>query len=130
MGIRLIEEFLAKSGVSQCEHFKDTAHVVAKVAFKMFLGISAEVSQWSPDNRSFTLTFRNNPLNEYVELPPSCTGLEYSNVICGALTGALRMVRLNVSCTVTQDELKGASESAIKVTLVEVMTEKLEGYDE
>jgi hypothetical protein len=129
MGMRLIEEFLAKSGIPSCENFKDTAQAIAKVAFKMFLGISAEVSKWSADNRTFFMTFRHNPLNEFVELPASCTGLEYSNVICGAITGALRMVRLNVTCEFVQDELKG-SENEIKVTLVEILTEKLEGYEE
>ena len=53
MGIRLIEEFLAKSGVSQCENFKETAQVIAKVAFKMFLGTAATVTKWTPDNKSF-----------------------------------------------------------------------------
>merc|ERR1712228_620969 len=43
IGTRLVEEFLAKSNVVTCNTFHDTAKVIAKVAFKMFLGISADV---------------------------------------------------------------------------------------
>jgi hypothetical protein len=38
IGVRLIDEFLAKSGVNNCSNFRETADVIAKVAFKMFLG--------------------------------------------------------------------------------------------
>lgn len=31
IGIRLIDEFLAKSGVSRCVDFKETAEMIAKV---------------------------------------------------------------------------------------------------
>ncbi|RYY70466.1 hypothetical protein EON63_22575 [archaeon] len=40
-GIRLVDEFLAKSNVSNCSNFRDTADVIARVAFKMFLGTVA-----------------------------------------------------------------------------------------
>lgn len=33
IGIRLIDEFLAKSNVSRCVDFKETAEVIAKVIF-------------------------------------------------------------------------------------------------
>ncbi|KAJ8576811.1 hypothetical protein ON010_g2402 [Phytophthora cinnamomi] len=49
IGVRLVDEFLAKSGVASCQDFRDTAEVVAKVAFKMFLGINVEVSQWNAE---------------------------------------------------------------------------------
>ncbi|POM68298.1 Trafficking protein particle complex subunit 3 [Phytophthora palmivora] len=45
IGVRLVDEFLAKSGVANCQDFKETAEVVAKVAFKMFLGINVDVAQ-------------------------------------------------------------------------------------
>merc|ERR1719331_1518171 len=43
IGLRIIDEFLAKSGVSACQDFRDTAEVVAKVGLRMFLGTGAEV---------------------------------------------------------------------------------------
>ena len=41
--MRLIDEFLAKAQVGNCGNFGETAEVIAKVGFKMFLGITAEV---------------------------------------------------------------------------------------
>jgi len=40
------------------------------------------------------LTFEENPLAEFVELPEEALegGLWYSNVLCGVLKGALEMV--------------------------------------
>ena len=47
-------------------------------------------------NPSFVLTFDENPLAEFVELPEEALegGLWYSNVLCGVLRGALEMVRV------------------------------------
>ncbi|GMF34909.1 unnamed protein product [Phytophthora lilii] len=62
IGVRLVDEFLAKSGVAACQDFKDTAEVVAKVAFKMFLGINVEVSQWNAEANACSLLIYDNPL--------------------------------------------------------------------
>jgi hypothetical protein len=42
----------------------------------------------------FSLTFDDNPLAEFVELPEEALegGLWFSNVLCGVLRGALEMV--------------------------------------
>ena len=34
----------------------------------------------------------DNPLAEFVELPSSCTGLWYSNVLCGVIRAAMEQV--------------------------------------
>mmetsp|Transcript_13401 Transcript_13401/g.21462 ORF Transcript_13401/g.21462 Transcript_13401/m.21462 type:complete len:131 (+) Transcript_13401:218-610(+) len=91
IGVRLIDEFLAKSGITQCRNLKDTAHYIAKVGFKMFLGINAEVS-WSSNPRQFSIEFKGNPLIEFVELPEQFKDLDYSNILCGVLRGALYSV--------------------------------------
>ena len=44
IGIRLIDEFLAKSNVSSCLDFKETAEVIANVGFKMLFGVTASVT--------------------------------------------------------------------------------------
>merc|ERR1712032_1310329 len=47
IGVRCVDEFLSKadfaSHATQCQSLRDTAEVVAKMGFKMFLGINAEV---------------------------------------------------------------------------------------
>ncbi|KAG5460423.1 MAG: hypothetical protein BJ554DRAFT_7529 [Olpidium bornovanus] len=102
MGTRLIEDFLARSGVGRCVDFKDTAEVISKVGtlrvtpwnragrrfernrpeksnlprvgFKMFLNITPTVSNWSADGKEFSLIFEENPLAEFVELPDDTVG--------------------------------------------------------
>eukprot|EP00984_Skeletonema_dohrnii_P037193 scaffold39021_cov250-Skeletonema_dohrnii-CCMP3373.AAC.2 len=60
IGVRCVDEFLSKADVAgmglstQCNNLRDTAEVVAKVGFKMFLGVTAEVGGFSQDQRSFS----------------------------------------------------------------------------
>lgn len=60
----------------------------------MFLNITPTVSNWSSDNKEFSLIFEENPLTDFVELPDEALegGLWYSNIYCGVLRGALEMV--------------------------------------
>ncbi len=94
IGIRLIDEFLAKSGVSNCSNFKDTADVISKVAFKMFLGITPDISNWNKESNAFSLIFSENPLVEFVELPPQYQDLQYCNVLIGIIKGKIILLNL------------------------------------
>ena len=84
-----------------------------QVGFKSFLNITPNVvhgaqppassptrtsvpsGQANAPGASFSLTFDENPLAEFVELPEEALegGLWFSNVLCGVLRGALEMVR-------------------------------------
>lgn len=49
MGCRMIDDFFARQKPSQqkpCKDFHTTMNVLAKEAFKMFLGVYAEVTHW------------------------------------------------------------------------------------
>jgi hypothetical protein len=50
IGIRLIDEYLAKASTQtqaqSCSNFRETAEMIGKVAFKMFLGVTAEPVNW------------------------------------------------------------------------------------
>mmetsp|Transcript_34566 Transcript_34566/g.58550 ORF Transcript_34566/g.58550 Transcript_34566/m.58550 type:complete len:186 (+) Transcript_34566:42-599(+) len=129
IGVRLIDEFLAKSGITQCRNLKDTAHYIAKVGFKMFLGINAEVS-WSSNPRQFSIEFKGNPLIEFVELPEQFKDLDYSNILCGVLRGALYSVQMVVTTKLCRSELKGDPISEIEVMLKEVVAEKVKSDDD
>jgi hypothetical protein len=84
------------AGVTNCQNFRDTADMIAKVAFKMFLGVTADIASWNTEGTSFSLILSENPLTEFVELPPLYQNLLYSNVLCGVIKGALEMVQLQV----------------------------------
>jgi len=60
----------------------------------MFLGITPVVTNWSPAGDEFSLLIENNPLIDFVELPEGHNRLNYSNILCGALRGALEMVSI------------------------------------
>lgn len=67
-----------------------------QVGFKVFLNITPTVTNWSSDNKQFSLIFDENPLAEFVELPYDGRAQEelwYSNMLCGVIRGALEMVQ-------------------------------------
>ena len=90
IGVRLIEDFLAKSNTGTCTSFRETAEVISKVGFKVFMNVTPVVSGWSQDGKSFGLVFEENPLADFVELPDDGRAQEelwYSNVLCGLALG-------------------------------------------
>ncbi|CAA0822273.1 Transport protein particle (TRAPP) component, partial [Striga hermonthica] len=107
IGVRLVDEFLAKSNVSRCVDFRETAEVIAKVGFKMFLGVTASVTNWDSEGTTCSLILEDNPLVDFVELPDTCQGLHYCNMLSGVVRGALEMVSMKTEVTWLRDMLRG-----------------------
>jgi hypothetical protein len=66
-----------------------------QVGFKIFLNITPTVTNWTSDNKQFSLVLDENPLADFVELPDDDRAqdqLWFSNILCGVLRGALEMV--------------------------------------
>jgi len=124
IGMRLIEDFLAKTGSRRCLDFKDVAEKL-QMAFKMYFGSTPSISNWSPGNDEFSLIIDNNPLTEYVELPDSLTNLKYSNIFAGVIRGALEMVQIEVSTWFVQDFLKGDSTTELRVKFIRKLEDAL-----
>ncbi|KAM7268103.1 hypothetical protein ACFE04_010269 [Oxalis oulophora] len=124
IGIRLIDDFLAKSHVSKCIDFKETAETIAKVGFKMFLGITASVSNWDADGTCCSIILEDNPLVDFVELPDTCQGLYYCNILCGVIRGALEMVSMKTEVTWLRDMLRGDDVFELQLKLVNQIPEE------
>lgn len=124
IGTRLIDEFLAKSNVSRCVNFKETAEVIAKVGFKMFLGVTATVTNWDAEGTSCSLVLEDNPLVDFVELPDNCQGLYYCNILSGVIRGALEMVSMKTEVTWARDMLRGDDANELRVKLLKQIPEE------
>ena len=120
IGIRCVDEFLAKSNAPYCKTMAETSEILAKTAFKMFLGINADLQTHSPT--SFSILFVENPLSLFVELPDNYKDtLEYNILYCGVIRGALEMLNYKVECTFVKSPLRGDDTHEIKVDLKQVL---------
>mmetsp|Transcript_7746 Transcript_7746/g.7679 ORF Transcript_7746/g.7679 Transcript_7746/m.7679 type:complete len:193 (+) Transcript_7746:416-994(+) len=130
IGLRLIEEFVAKTGAQRCQTFKETAEIISKVGFKIFLNIQPVVANWSQDGKSFSLILVDNPLAEFVELPVTNDNkinkeLWYSQILCGVLRGALQMVQLDVDVWFVKDALRGDEQTELRLKLNKILKDEV-----
>ena len=97
--------------------------------------------------QEFSLLFPENPLAEFVELPPEAVrgGLWYSNVLAGVLRGALEMVRplhsdlahtdsfqvqIQTECFFVSDVLRGDENTELRVRLQRFLEEEAPPADD
>ncbi|KAH8601984.1 trafficking protein-like protein particle complex subunit 3 [Bisporella sp. PMI_857] len=129
IGLRLIEDYLAKSNTTKrCSNFKDTAEMIAKVGFKMFLNITPTIANWTSDSKQFSLIFEENPLADFVELPDDGRAqdeLWYSNIFCGILRGALEMVQMQVEAHFMSDVLRGNDSTEMRISLIRYIDDEM-----
>ncbi|XP_077976856.1 trafficking protein particle complex subunit 3-like isoform X2 [Glandiceps talaboti] len=129
IGVRMVEDFLARSNVGRCHDFRETADVIAK-GFKMYLGISPAITNWSPAGDEFSLLVESNPLTDFVEIPEKHGNLYYSNILCGVLRGALEMVQMEVKVWFTQDALRGDNTTEIRLKFIKRLEDALPAGEE
>ncbi|XP_032828488.1 trafficking protein particle complex subunit 3 [Petromyzon marinus] len=130
IGVRIIEDFLARSNIGRCNDFRETADVIAKTAFKIYLGVTPTVTNWSPAGDEFSLLLETNPLVDFVELPDNHSNLVYSSMLCGVLRGALEMVQMAVDVRFVQDSLKGDGSTEIRLKFLKRIEENIPAGEE
>lgn len=122
-----------------------------KVGFKIFLNITPTVTNWTADNKQFSLLFDENPLADFVELPDDGRAqdeLWFSNILCGVLRGALEMVRrmcdtqllvvmlmlsqvqMSIDAHFVSDMLRGNDITEMRVTLIRYIEDEMPPDDE
>ena len=134
IGIRLIDDFLAKSCIDPPKTLEEAINIITNNALSFYLNAGAKWELIKNDNNmmdsnqqnEYRIYFNENVLNEYVELPDKFKGLWYSNMICGVIRGALEAINIKVECKYTKDTLKGNETNEIRVKLIEIIEEKLQ----
>ena len=134
IGIRLIDDFLAKSCIDPPKTFEEAINIITYNALSFYLNAGAKCELIKSENNmmdsnqqyEYRIYFNENPLNDYVELPEKFKGLWYSNMICGVIRGALEAINIKVECKYNKDTLKGNETNEIRVKLIEIIEEKLQ----
>jgi len=124
IGIRLIEDFLARTNFPRCHDMRDAADKIQQ-AFKLYLGLSPGISNWSNGNEEFSLTFESTPFAEFVELPDSCSNLKYGNILPGVVRGACEMVQMEVQSWIIQDTLKGDNITELRIRFIKKLEDAI-----
>lgn len=120
IGQRLIDDFLSKTDVT-CENTREIAESIARIGFKMYLGVTCELANWGPDDKAFSIILNENPLTEFVDLSEDFQNLHYLNLLCGVLRGVLEMIRYRTNCYIVKDSLKGDEYNEIRVEILEII---------
>ncbi|KAJ9574638.1 hypothetical protein L9F63_008170 [Diploptera punctata] len=117
IGIRLIEDFLARTSSGRCYDFRDTADKI-QMKIQMKIHLKKHRSMIKSNSDEFSLQFETNPLTEFVELPDHCLNLKYANVLTGVIRGACEMVQMEVTSWFVQDQLKGDNVTELRIKFI------------
>ncbi|KAH0577621.1 Bet3-like protein [Spironucleus salmonicida] len=92
---------LNNQDLPQCKQFIQTSDGVVQY-LSFILGVSCIVS--SQEELSYQIKLEENPFESFVKVPNQLTGLCYSTVIPGAISGALKAVGWSATSSIIQKD--------------------------
>ena len=123
IGKRLVDDLIDDfhKNIDQSNQDKLMEKLICQLT-QYYLGIIGKYNQTA--EKEYHLTFTENPISLYVELPESLEGLCYSNIICGILRGMLEISGFEIKCELVKDKMKGDDINDLKITLVKYIEER------
>lgn len=100
----------------------------------MFLNMTPQVNNWSPDFKECSLVIdpdSANPFIEFVQLPEEAMQeLWYMNILTGVLKGALEMVHMNVEIRFVSDVLRRHDTTELRCKFIRMLDEEVPAGDD
>jgi len=148
IGKKLVDDYFAKTGQFEpCSKFERAAEVIASKGLTRYLGVTGKAS-FSDRNieeeikenqakekdkqvknleirRCIIAVSQKCPLEKYVVIPPSMDGLVYSNLVAGAIKGALEVLDFKTRV----HYFPQPTGALIQVDLIEKVSPEIYQYD-
>lgn len=93
----------------------------------IFLGVTAQSSSTTSTGDEYSIILETNPLVEFVEIPQEWNKICYSQVICGAIRGALEALHMEVFVALVSDVPKPTE---IQIKFKRVLKESIPAGDD
>lgn len=94
------------------------------------MGVQPQISNWSEDGNAFSLLLNDNPLTDFVDLPEQHNRLLFSNIIAGAVRGALETVQVQCEVSFLSDRLRGDETTELRIQLVAFLDDEVPPADD
>ncbi|KAL5055138.1 hypothetical protein RYX36_035820 [Vicia faba] len=127
---RILQQKVMKYSVIDIARAEQGECSMYPVGFKMFLGVTASVTNWDAEGTCCSIVLEDNPLVDFVELPENYQGLYYCDILSGVVRGALDMVSMKAEVTWLRDALRGDDVFELQVKLLKQVPEEYSYKDD
>lgn len=124
MGDRITDDIVVNYD-NKITSLKDACEMIAKFAFKNYLGVTAEISE--PSENRIIISILDNPITRYVSIPPEYDGLIYLMPLLGLIKKMLEQLHFSTEVTLIHDRLTSqeCNTNDIEIKLLGILTDTL-----